>query len=118
MLDLFLKYPYHFRMEGKEISIELVASMSADQLPVSDLSAAIVAIAGKLVEIEDRLMSASANASHSADLTMKDMMSELKKSYWTVYNLIQRGLIRRDHSSRKITVRRKDFEEFKKSVTW
>jgi hypothetical protein len=105
-------------VEGKEISIELVASMSADKIPASHLSAAIVAIASKLVEIEDRLKTASTNASHSADLTMKDMMRELKKSYWTVYNLIQRGLIPRDHSSRKITVRRKDFEEFKKSVTW
>ena len=105
-------------MEGKEISIELVASMSAGELPVSDLSRAIVAIASKLIELEDRVKSASADASNNADLTMQDMMRELKKSYWTVYDLIKRGLIRRDHSSRKITVRRKDFEEFKKNVTW
>ena len=105
-------------MEGNKFSIELVASMQASDLPVTDLSRAIIAIASKVVELEDRQRSSSASITHGADLTMGDMMRELNKSYWTVYDLIRRGLIPRDHSSRKITVKRKDFEEFKTKVTW
>ena len=105
-------------MEGKLISIELVAGMTAGDLPLADLPHAIVVMASKLVELQSQLRSVSAHASTATDLSMKDMMRELNKSYWAVYSLIQRGLIRRDYSSRKITVRRKDFEEFKQNVTW
>ena len=105
-------------MEGSEFNIQVVASMQASELPVSDLSRAIIVIASKLVEMEERLKSASASVTGRADLTMRDMMRELNKSYWAVYDLIRRGLIPRDRSSRKITVRRKDVEEFKNKVTW
>lgn len=105
-------------MQEGAISVEVIAGMEAGELPVSALPNAIVAIANKLVEFEQRFKSPSLSKDHDRDLTMKDLMHETNKSYWAVYDLIRRGLIRRDHSSRKITVRRKDFEEFKKNVTW
>jgi len=105
-------------MEGKEISIEMVASMSADQLSVSDFAQAVVAIANRVLEVQNQIKSGYSLAGDGPDLTIQDIMADSRKSYATVYRWIQRGLLRRNHADRNITVRRQDYQAFKKSVTW
>jgi len=105
-------------MEENEISIEVLAGMSASQMAITDLGRAIVLIANRLLEVQPHIKSGSGLSADGPDLTIPEIMADSRKSYATVYRWIQRGLLRRNHANRTITVRRKDYLAFKDSVTW
>jgi len=104
-------------MEGNEISIEVLAGMSASQMPIADLGRAIVFIANRLLEVQQQIKSGSGLSVDGPDLTIPEIMADSRKSYATVYRWIKRGLLRRNYANRTITVSRKDYLAFKDSVT-
>jgi hypothetical protein len=104
-------------MTSDEFNIETVAGMSAGDITAVDLAHAVVIIANTLLELKGQIKSGSGVCGDGPDLTIQDIMDDSRKSYATVYRWIQRGLLPRNRADRNITVRRKDYEQFKNMVT-
>jgi hypothetical protein len=104
-------------MEGNEINLEVVAGMSPGQMPMADVARAVVMVARSLLEIQGRIESRSGILADGPDLTIQDIMADSRKSYATVHRWFKRGLLPRNRANRNITVRRKDYQEFKENMT-
>lgn len=93
--------------------------ISVADLSIRDIWTAVVSLSGRVSEIEKTASPFAYTKDFDRDLTLGELAHELNKSYSTVWRMVRkRNLIPVDRSSRILRFRRKDVENFKKTVTW
>jgi predicted DNA-binding transcriptional regulator AlpA len=99
--------------------VQDMQSASIADVPLSHFWNLLGNLTSRVSELEKTATQGKVSKEYERDLTLRELAHELNKSYSTVWRMVRkRRLIPVDNSSRILRFRRKDVEDFKKSVTW